>query len=146
MVVLAIRQRRRRCGGCHHHHAFIVVDGGCSNRCTRADGADHIADLAVDHAVGGHGALLGLASVIHGHQFDLLATNTASRIGHFDSGGCAFFDHVAVLSQSAGGGDDQGDLDLGVCSRGYQSGTSQTQSGNNGLHAERNAHEDFLRN
>ncbi|MPM88041.1 hypothetical protein SDC9_135142 [bioreactor metagenome] len=126
-VVLAVGQRGRRGRGSGIHHAFVVVDGSGSNGSARADRADHIADLAVDHAVGGHRALLGFAGVVHGHQLDLLAVDAASSVGHFNSGGSTFLDHVAILGQSAGGGDHQGDLDLCVSRCSDKCCTSQTQ-------------------
>ena len=69
--------------------------------------------------------------------------DAASGVGHFNGSRRTFLDHVAVLGQRASRGDHQGDLDLGMrC--GEQGGASQTQGGDDGVHAERNAHEDFL--
>ncbi|SUV84686.1 Uncharacterised protein [Bordetella pertussis] len=111
LVVLAVGDRRRGGRRRHHDHAFIVVDLGGGDGRARAYVAHHEADLVVDHAVGGHRALLRFAAVIDDHGLQLLAVDAAGGVDTLDRRIHALAHHVPILGDLAGGGADHGDLD-----------------------------------
>ena len=139
--ILALGQCGRRGRGGNDHHAFVVVNRGGGDGSAGAHRADDVTNFVVHHPVGGHGALLGFASIIDHGGFDFFAIDAARRVDLLNSSGNAFFDHVAVLGQGAGGGNDHGDFD-GVCGMRLtqQGSASQAHGGDQGLQTEGNMH------
>ncbi|MCY1546350.1 hypothetical protein D9M68_823420 [compost metagenome] len=130
LVVLAVGQGRRRGRRGHHDHAFVVVDIRGGDGGARAHVAHDETDLAVDDAVGGDRALLGLAAVVDHHGFQLLAVDAAGGIDTFDRGIDTLTDHIAILRDRAGGGTDDADLDgLRLRSRGKRQTCGDAECG-----------------
>ncbi|MNQ57975.1 hypothetical protein D3C85_721620 [compost metagenome] len=111
LVILAVGQRRRRGRRRDHDDAFVVVDVGGGDGGARAHMAHDETDLAVDDTVGGDRPLLGFAAVVDHDGFKLLAVDAAGGVDAFHGRINPFTDHVAILSDRAGGGAYDADLD-----------------------------------